>query len=40
MKSKIIPFPKEKVTEPKTIPGNNKIIYLRRECFQKGKCQS
>lgn len=40
MKSKIIPFPKEKVTEPKTIPGNNKIIYLRREYFQKGKCQS
>lgn len=40
MKSKIIPFPKEKVTEPKTIPGNNKIIYLRRECFQKGEYHS
>ena len=40
MKNKIIPFPKERIKEPKIIPGDNKIIYLRREYFQKGKCQS
>ena len=35
MKSKIIPFPKERIKEPKTIPesktAGNKIIYLRKE---------
>ena len=28
MNNKIIPFPKERTTKPKTIPGDNKIIYL------------
>lgn len=40
MKSKIIPFPKERIKEPKTYPGDNKIIYLRREYFQKGEYHS